>query len=141
MDIADVARLAADTISIRTEVGMSGKEDGQDREIPFRRVLASIQRERGLTLGQMAHLAGVGKSVVHSWLAGASPQNLRAVSRLAKALGLSLEEILLGERPVASKGLAFMESLDEQEVLNGLCRVNIVKLIPRQAQEGNKDEG
>ena len=72
-----------------------------------------------------ARLAGVGKSVVLSRLAGASLLNLRVVARLAaKALGLGFEEIRFGELPDHRKTSRFSN-------LSMMVGVNLSNVIRR----------
>lgn len=95
--------------------------------------------KRGLTLSQIAALAGVSKTVVHDWNTGSTPHDLLAVGRLARALGLSLRELLLGE-PEDEKAMAALEpgtpangiaqfsDTEEEQVAEGVFRVSIHRI-------------
>jgi transcriptional regulator with XRE-family HTH domain len=102
--------------------------------LPFKEVLVAIMKERGLSVQQVGALAGVSKSVAQSWLAGSHPHDLRAVGLLAKALGIGLSELLLGEVEEHTQTQSSGELLDSFErisIFEGLCEINIKKLVPR----------
>lgn len=108
---------------------MTKKRRGTD-SIPFRSILQALMDERGLTMAQVGQLAGVSKTVVQSWLSGASPHDLPAVARLAKALGISFKGLLLGATEEDAT-TTVAEMFDEVEFYEGLCKVSIKKLTPR----------
>lgn len=109
---------------------MADKRRGTDA-IPFKDILRTIMEERGLSLQQVAQLAGVSKSVAQGWLNGATPHDLKSVAKLAKALGTSFKSLLLGEHEENQKVQSIAELYDEVEFFDGLCRVAITKLVPR----------
>lgn len=102
--------------------------------LPFRKILAALMAERRLSIQQVSDLAGVSRSVVADWVKGANPHDLLAVERLADALGISFKSLLLGtEEAKDARGLkSISEIYDEVEFFEGLCRVTIKKLVPRQ---------
>jgi transcriptional regulator with XRE-family HTH domain len=71
-------------------LGMRNKKNKGSETLPFGKILGSIAKERGLTIQQLANLAGVRSSVAQSWLAGSNPHDLKAVAELAKALGCKI---------------------------------------------------
>ncbi len=77
-------------------------------------------------------MAGVSKSVAHSWTAGAVPQNLPAVARLADELGISFKTLLLGEPDNHTQGFMNENAFDLQDVFDGLCVLSIKKVIPKE---------
>ena len=88
--------------------------------------------ERGLSIGAIAEMAGVSRSVVQSWTSKANPHDLQAVARLAQALGVGFKELLLGEieeRDVDS--ISSKDLFDEQEFFDGICRIKVQRLVPR----------
>lgn len=100
-------------------------------EIEFRRNLESVMKERDLSLQDVARMAGVSKSVAHSWTAGAVPQNLPAVARLADELGMSFKVLLLGEQDNHIQAFETDHVFDMQDVFDGLCVLSIKKVIPK----------
>lgn len=91
--------------------------------------------ERGLSIGAIAEMAGVSRSVVQSWTSKANPHDLQAVAKLAKALGMGFKELLLGELEESSVAdLNPKELFDEQEFFEGICRIKIERLIPKKGK-------
>lgn len=111
------------------------KSNSGTNNLPFGKILVGIINERGLTLRQAGELAGVGPSVIQNWIEGKNPHDLRAVARLAQALGISFKALLLGERELAANPNSLAEMFDEEEMLDGICRVSIRRLIPRSREE------
>lgn len=90
--------------------------------------------ERGLSVGAIAEMAGVSRSIVQSWTSKANPHDLQAVARLAKALGVGFKELLLGELEERDiEGISSDALFDEQEFFEGICRVKVQRLVPRKA--------
>lgn len=87
--------------------------------------------ERELTLRQLADMAGVASSVIQNWIEGKNPHDLKAVSKLAQALGIGFKSLLLGERENAVNPAFLAEIFEEQELIEGVCRVSITRLVPR----------
>lgn len=73
-------------------------------------------------------MAGVSLSVVNDWMAGTNPHNLRAVSKLAKSLGMSLSGLLFGEPEQIHTISSLDEIFEESDVFDGLCRVTVKKV-------------
>lgn len=109
---------------------MSVKNKGTD-QLPFGEILKCTMKERNLTLKQVAELAGVRISVVQGWISGANPHDLRSVQKLAKSLGISFESLLLGSTPQQNGIQTPAEVFTETSVFDGICRVSIKKLTPR----------
>lgn len=87
-------------------------------------------KERGLSVGAIAEMAGVSRSVVQSWTAKANPHDLQAVAKLAKALNMGFKELLLGEAEALDvENLSDKDLFDEQEFFEGICRIKVQKLI------------
>ncbi len=107
---------------------MRTKKTGTD-SLPLRATLAALMAQRELTLQQVADLAGVKKSVVQGWLSGSNPHDLRAVARLAKALGVGFKSLLLDEPEDVLPALD--QTHDRVTVLDGLCEVTIRKIVPK----------
>lgn len=95
-------------------------------------------KERGLTLKQVAQLAGVSISVVQNWLEGKTPHDLQAVSKLAKGLGISFKSLLLGEAETNHQPATISELFDEQLWFDGYAKITINRLIPRKGSS-NKE--
>ena len=96
-------------------------------QISFGRNLSKIMREKEYRIRDIAQLAGVGTSVVHSWMTGTTPRDLRAVKKLADALDIQFLELLMNEREVRS-GHPELAPFDENPVFEGICRVRIERL-------------
>jgi transcriptional regulator with XRE-family HTH domain len=107
--------------------------------LPFKDILAGLMKERGLTLQQVADLAGVSKSVAQSWLSGSNPHDIRAVSKLGRSLGVGLSELLLGENDsqAAPGGLTLdpLDAFEEQPFVDGVFRVTLQRLVPRRSKK------
>ena len=107
------------------------KRQGTDK-LPFAKILERVMEERGLSIGAIAEMAGVSRSVVQSWTSKANPHDLQAVAKLSKALGMGFKELLLGEieeRDV--DGVSVKDLFDEQEFFEGVCRIRIQRLVPK----------
>ena len=107
------------------------KRQGTDK-LPFAKILERIMKERDLSIGAIAEMAGVSRSVVQSWSSKANPHDLLAVAKLAKALGMGFKELLLGEleeRDIA--GVSSKDLFDEQEFFEGICRIKVQRLVPK----------
>ena len=88
--------------------------------------------ERALSVGAVAEMAGVSRSVVQSWTYNANPHDLQAVARLATALNMNFKELLLGEPDQEQiRDFLFRDLFDEKEVFEGICKVNIQRLVPK----------
>lgn len=112
------------------------KNVGTDK-LPFAKILKGIMNERGLTLRQVAEMAGgVRTSVVHGWISGANPHDLHAISKLARALGISFKALLIGEVEDSFQISSPSELFDETELFNGICRVSISRLNFRKKDMG-----
>lgn len=109
---------------------MPAKNAGTNK-LPFSKILSSVMKERSLTLRNVAAMADVSISVVQNWVSGANPHDLRSIARLAKALGMSFESLLLGTNDEVGQIRSLSEIFDEVQVFDGYCRVNIKKLVAR----------
>jgi transcriptional regulator with XRE-family HTH domain len=110
------------------------KRSGTDK-LPFAKILKRIMDERGLSIGAIAEMAGVSRSVVQSWTAQANPHDLQAVARLAKALNLSFKELLLGESDQkTAESLTVGDMFEEKEFFEGICKVSIQRLVPKKGE-------
>jgi transcriptional regulator with XRE-family HTH domain len=111
------------------------KRQGTD-ELPFARNLKQIMDERKLTVRAVAAMAGVKQpSVVMSWLSNANPHDLKSVGRLAKALNMSFRELLLGEAESESvKNMSINDLFEEKELFEGICKINIQRLVPKKGK-------
>jgi transcriptional regulator with XRE-family HTH domain len=75
--------------------------------------------------------AGVSTSVVQNWLEGKAPHDLKAVARLAQALGIGFKALLVGEPENIGSGSALSDLFQEQDLFDGLCKLSIKRLVPR----------
>jgi transcriptional regulator with XRE-family HTH domain len=100
--------------------------------LPFGKILRQEMNDRGLTVRAVGELSGVSPSVVQGWLNNVNPHNLYAVAQLAEALGMSFKGLLLGEREALDGGGSLSEILEEKDYFEGICRVKIQLLTPRE---------
>lgn len=112
-----------------------GKQKKGTNKLPFGKILKKLMEERELTVRAIAEMAGVGSSVVQSWLNQAIPHDLQAVSKLAQALGMSFKGLLLGETETLSHSVTSAEFFDESDLFEGICKVSIKKLTPRKGKQ------
>lgn len=108
----------------------NGKRKGTDN-LPFKDILKRIKTERNLSVRALAATAEVGESVVQSWINGAVPHDLKAVARLAKGLGLSFRELLLGEVEPHTRSMGVGDLFQESDLFEGVCKISIKKLTPK----------
>lgn len=110
------------------------KRKGTDN-LPFAKILERVMKERGLSIGAIAEMAGVSRSVVQSWTSKANPHDLQAVAKLAKALDMGFKELLLGESDSPSiTEISAKELFDEQDFFEGICRIKIQRLVPKKGK-------
>lgn len=109
---------------------MAQKRQGTDG-LPFGKILKQVMADRGLTVRAVAEMAGVSGSVVQSWLNKANPHDLQAVARLAKALNMSFKELLLGERDSFQSEVTLEQLFEEQDWFEGICRIKLQRLVPK----------
>ena len=104
--------------------------------LPFKDVLQRIMLERGLTPVQVGALAGVSRSVVADWISGAAPRDLVAIGSLARALGLSMRQLLLDEAEESEASLIKsadpLDAFEAQPFLDGVFRVSFQRLTPKE---------
>jgi len=96
--------------------------------LPFSAKLTRIMRERHLTLKQVSEMANVPLSTVSDWTSNTTPQDLIAVGRLARSLGVSLRELLLNESEEAKTVVNLADLFDEEDFFDDICRVSIRRL-------------
>lgn len=101
-------------------------------KLPFGKILRQEMKDRRLTVRAVGELSGVSPSVVQGWLNNVSPHNLFAVAQLAESLGMSFKGLLLGERETLDGGGSLSEILEEKEFFEGICRVKLQLLVPRE---------
>ena len=112
------------------EMNMPVKKRKGTSTLPFSSILGAEMKKRSLSIQQIADLCGVSKSVAQGWANGANPHDLQAVHRLATALGLSFQALLLGV-PVEVNLESLNGMFDEQEFFDGYAKISIKRLIPR----------
>lgn len=101
---------------------------------PFSKILKAVSKERGLTIRELASMAGVSPSMINDWQSGASLENYMAVKKLADELGLSFSFLLTGE-PEKQSGNSMpsiAEVFDDGGALfDGYAKITIQRLIPQ----------
>lgn len=103
--------------------------------LPFPTILSKIIQERRLTLKEVAALAGVSISVIENWLSGSVPHDLAAVDRLAGKLGIPFKKLLLGLNETVDAPSSIGQLFTEQELFEGLVKLKITRLNPKNGQE------
>ena len=101
-------------------------------QLPFGKILRQEMKDRQLTVRAVGELSGVSPSVVQGWLNNVNPHNLYAVAQLAESLGMSFKGLLLGQRESLDGGGSLSEILEEKDFFEGICRVKIQLLEPRE---------
>lgn len=101
-------------------------------KLPFGKILRQEMKDRQLTVRALGELSGVSPSVVQGWLNNVNPHNLHAVAQLAEALGMSFKGLLLGQRESLEGGGSLSEILEEREFFEGICRIKLQLLVPRE---------
>jgi transcriptional regulator with XRE-family HTH domain len=100
----------------------------QEITLAFRENLEAIMSARKLSIADISAMAGVAKSVAHSWISGSIPQNLPAVARLADALQMNFKTLLLGSGENHSETQNILELHQSTELFDGICHVTIRKI-------------
>jgi transcriptional regulator with XRE-family HTH domain len=113
---------------------MAGKRKQGTNALPFAKILKQIMSDRDLTVRAIAEMAGASASVVQSWVSGANPHDLQAVGRLSKALGMTLEELILGQNTPKHGAREISDFFDEQDLFEGICKISIKKLNQRKGK-------
>lgn len=104
---------------------------------PFSKILKSLAVERGLTIRQLAKMAGVSPSTINDWQGGSNPENYLSVNKLAKELGVSFTFLLTGEEDLKSKNhLPTVTEVFEDggALFDGYAKITIQRLIPRDSK-------
>ena len=105
------------------------KKDIQKEELLFPKMLKKLLKDRSITQKQAASLAGVTESVLSDWISGCAPQNLIAVKRLAKSLGVSVSYLLFGESDDGFKiSLEELIKAEDAPVMSGLYKIELTKI-------------
>ena len=105
------------------------KKDIQKEELQFPKMLKKLLKDRSITQKQAASLAGVTESVLSDWISGCAPQNLIAVKRLAKSLGVSVSYLLFGESDDGFKiSLEELIKAEDAPVMSGLYKIELTKI-------------
>ena len=130
---------------------MKGKDKGEGKKMakavqakmagsPFKDNLEKLMREQNLTQQDLADKAGTQRSTIANWLSNKSPRDLEAVYRLARALGVSFSELLMGVRektdePRPSIVLPAELELDASQALSGLYQIHLVPIRLRSSKK------
>lgn len=89
--------------------------------------LEYLRKARGLTQDQLAHIAGIPRTTLSHMESGEGNPSLKTLSKLALALGVPYEELLMAPKP--SCLLIHKQDLKKYQRSQG--KVNKVKLLPR----------
>ena len=113
---------------------MPAKKRKGTSTLPFSSILGNEMKKRNLSIQQIADLSGVSKSVAQGWVTGANPHDLKAVHKLALALGMGFQDLLIGI-PVVTSSNELLGTFEEQEFFEGLAKISIKRLIPKKSEK------
>lgn len=105
---------------------------------PFAVNLKKILEERNITAKAAAQLAQIPNSTLGHWLSGVIPQDLEAVHRLAVALDVDFQFLLLGKRsPVKHHSVEELFEIADEATMSGLFQIEIKRLKPKKSEGDN----
>lgn len=111
------------------------KRKKKSNQSHFGKALKSIAEEKGLSMRELAKIAGVSTSTINDWQSGAAPENYLAVKKMADSLGVSFTFLLTGQREQASLTPTISDVLEAgEEVFNGFAKITIQRMIVRKDQ-------
>ena len=102
----------------------------QQEELQFPKMLKKLLKDRTITQKQAASLAGVTESVMSDWINGCAPQNLVAVKRLAKSLGVSVSYLLFGSSDDDGFKVSLEELIQAEDtpIMSGYYKIELTKI-------------
>lgn len=104
----------------------SSKKSGN----PFPEILSLLLKERGMSYREAGRHAGVATSTITNWTSGSHPEDYLAVSRLAKALGVTLSYLLTGQEEKGITAPTISQVFESGDMLfDGYLKVKIEKMI------------
>ncbi len=87
----------------------------------FGRNLAKFRKEKGLTQEDLVKMSGVAISQIRRYETNKSTPSLDAITKLVKALGVSIDEIVFDKSTeVAGKKIVDRELLEQFELISGM---------------------
>lgn len=112
-----------------------GRKPKHNSEEHWGKRLASVLKEQDLSNRAVAEKANIPSTVLSSWVRhGASPADLLMVKRLADVLKIDFCWLLTGER-MKETPVHASELFKEVPYFDGLARIRIDRLIPRNSKE------
>lgn len=115
------------------------------KESVFAKNLQNLLIERGITQKQLAEIAGVSCSVLHSWLNGVSPTELDSVLKIATAFNVDFQFLLTGVRQLPTTfedaKITDLFDIEEESSFCGVFQIEAKRLkqkMVRQKKEGGK---
>lgn len=112
---------------------MAKKPRRKRTESVFSNNFKKVLTDRQITLKMASELAEVPYSTIADWQNGAVPNQIEAVGRFCKKLGVDFEWLMLGTKSsIDVEQLPPEELFDEQDVgLEGIFRIKAVRLVKR----------
>jgi transcriptional regulator with XRE-family HTH domain len=110
------------------------------KDLTFGKLLCSLMERKGMTIREGSSIAGVGPSTIQSWRVGSRPEDMKALKKLAHALGVSMAFLLTGEEdilPEASKEMQQVGFISAGILFEGFAKIKIEKIIPRTNKENS----
>ena len=105
--------------------------------IEFKTNLKRIMKERGLSAADLSRQAKIPKSTISEWLQGRQPKFDDAILRLAEALRVSAEALLVGSKPEEDIVNKIFDTSGDGfvEVHNGIFRIKIEKYVGKDREK------
>lgn len=87
-------------------------------------ILRRVLNERGISVASLARDTGVPRSTLNSWLNNKSNPDINQLDKVARCLGMSMEQLAFGreEKNVVA------EFFEDTEIFSGVFRVKISKV-------------
>jgi transcriptional regulator with XRE-family HTH domain len=113
-----------------------GRKSKQETSDHWGHRLASVLQEKSLSNRAAAKLIGIAPSLIDAWIkTGASPADLKTVKKLADSIGADFTWLLTGEYGKSQKRPSITELFQETPYFDGVARIRIDRLIPRNSKE------
>jgi transcriptional regulator with XRE-family HTH domain len=108
---------------------MPQKPRKMDHQSPLAQFLEKVIQDHGISAKKIASELGVSPSVLSAWRQGSYPasEQLPRLRLFSNRFGKTLTQVLTGEPDSG----AVVPEFERHEVLNALCEIRIVRLVPK----------
>ncbi len=88
------------------------------KQIVIQESLRSYLELKNLSQSKLATASGISTSSLHGYLNGTLPKSLMILIKLSQSLGVGLDELVFGERPIAQRvdGISLWEITGQYEL-------------------------